>query len=156
PDSAGMGAVPFAAAKWLIDGKRRMSPTSARIQAATTGPTPTMALKPMPLCSTASSMTVGEQQAQVRMAPSWRGHRQPSLARGNSSDGQCVAEIRLIGLAQSIRFSSGERGLNLHDLHTCLDEGVGHGAAVLSRPLDPDPPHRVKSSGPAEKRPVTS
>lgn len=54
-----------------------MSPTSARIKAATTGPTPTMALKPTPLFSTAFVDELGDlvdlgAQAPRRLQPPLR------------------------------------------------------------------------------------
>lgn len=46
PLEASMGAVPVQDAKWLRSGNRAISPASARIRAALTGPMPQIELQP--------------------------------------------------------------------------------------------------------------
>jgi hypothetical protein len=52
PEEAGIGAVPLAAANLCRSAKRRTSPTSPRIRAATSGPTPWTWTRDVPVAST--------------------------------------------------------------------------------------------------------
>ena len=52
PEEASRGAVPVQEANRLRSANRAMSPTSARIRAATTGPTPGMSISVEPRAST--------------------------------------------------------------------------------------------------------